>query len=108
MQAEGSGDTFANITNATIINRSTLQGSLNKARQIGANDSADVLETVGKLVEQSGNKQAGELFDQFNEELQRSEPRKSVLRNAWDGLVAMLPTVTSIAEAAEAVTKLIG
>lgn len=102
------GDIYNNISNSTIINRSLLQGSLNKAQEIGGVDAAKMLEAIGKFVEQSGNSEAGELFDQFNEELQKPQSRKSVLRNAWGGLVKTLPTVTSIAGAVGAISKLFG
>jgi uncharacterized membrane protein YdfJ with MMPL/SSD domain len=46
------------------------------------------------------------LFEQFNEELQRPEPRKSVLSTAWDGIVKVIPAIGSIAGAAVAMAKL--
>jgi hypothetical protein len=66
------------------------------------------LEGLARHVENSGNKEAGEIFDQFNEELQKPQPRKSVLRNAWEGLTKILPTVESIAGLASEIAKLIG
>lgn len=61
-----------------------------------------------KAVAASGNKEAGELLDQFNEELAKPEPRKSLLKRSWDGLVQVLPTVTTVANATTAVAKLFG
>jgi hypothetical protein len=69
-------------------------------------DTAALLLRVAELVAKSGNKEAGELLDQFNEELSKPQPRKSLLRRSWDGLVAALPAVTSIAGAAAALAKL--
>lgn len=100
------GDTFSNISNATIINRSLVMDSMNKARGIGGEELARVLESVGLAIEQSGNREAGELFNHFNEELQRPEPRKSILKNAWDSIVSALPTVTAAAGATGAIAKL--
>src|SRR5689334_7919124 len=108
MNTTNGGDTFSHITRATIINRSLLQSSLNKAQQIGGADTARTLETIARFVEQSGNAEAGEHLDLFNEEIQKAQPRRSILRNAWDGLVKALPAVTSIAGAAEAIAKLCG
>jgi hypothetical protein len=101
------GDTFSNIgPNTTIINRSLVQNSMNKARAVGGEDAADTLKKIADAVDASGNKEAAAFFDQFNEELQKPEPRKTLLRASWDNLVSALPTIGAIAGAAEAIAKL--
>jgi hypothetical protein len=100
------GDTFSNITNSTIVNRSFVENAFNKAKSEVGEDTAAMLLKVAEVVAQSGNKEAGELLDQFNEELSKPQPRKSLLKRSWDGLVAALPTVTAIAGAAAAIAKL--
>jgi hypothetical protein len=47
-------------------------------------------------------------LDQFNEELAKPAPRKSLLKRSWDNLVQVLPTVTTVAGAAAAIAKLFG
>jgi hypothetical protein len=101
------GDTFSNIgPNTTIINRSLVQHSMNRARANGGGDVADALKKIADAVDASGNKEAVEFFDQFNEELQKPEPRKTLLRSSWDNLVNALPTIGALAGAAEAIAKL--
>jgi hypothetical protein len=101
------GDTFSNIgQNTTIINRSLVQHSMNRARANGGDDAADALKKIADAVDASGNKEAVTFFDQFNEELQKPEPRKTLLRASWDNLVKALPTIGALAGAAEAVAKL--
>ena len=101
-----SGDVFKNISNATIINRSLITRSFSKVKEQAGDETAQVLIKVAEAVEKSGSAEAGELFNQFNEELQKPEPRKSVLRNTWDGILKVLPAVTTIAGAAGAIAKL--
>jgi hypothetical protein len=100
------GDTFSNIQNSTIVNRSTVESAFNKTKSEMGADTAAILLKIADLVAQSGNKEAGELLDQFNEELTKPQPRKSLLKRSWDGLVAILPGVTSIAGAVAAMAEL--
>jgi hypothetical protein len=106
MSESKSGDTFSNVSNSTIINRSSLSHSLNSAARLGGADAEQALKEVGELVVKSGNRDACDLFNQLTEELQKPWPRKSVLRSAWDGLSKALPAVTELAGAVTAIGKL--
>lgn len=88
------GDTFREISNSTIINRSLVQGAVNTLQQQDQQAAADAVEKVAELVEQSGNAEAIEYLDTFNEELARPEPRKSILRSMWSGILAAVPAIT--------------
>ena len=101
------GDHFSNITNATIINKSVVQNAFNKIKDTIDEDTAAALAQIAEHVEKSGNKEAGEVFNAFNEELQKPEPKKSLLRSFWTGLTSLLPAITSIAGIAEKVIKMI-
>jgi hypothetical protein len=98
------GDVYENVRDATIINRSSVDNSFNY------NDSkfdADVTEALRKLAEiitSSGNTQARELFKEFNNELAKSEPRKSLLRTLWDGITRELPALKDMTEIAVKLT----
>jgi hypothetical protein len=59
-------------------------------------------------VHKSGNAEAGQVFEAFNEELQKPEPKKSLLRTFWNGLAAALPTLLSLPGAAESALKIFG
>jgi hypothetical protein len=100
-------DTFSNITNSTIVNRSLVEHAFNRTKSELGEDTATILLKIAELVAQSNNKEAGELLDQFNEELGKPEPRKSLLKRSWDGLMTILPAVSSIAGAAAAIAKLL-
>lgn len=102
------GDTFSNISNSNIVNRSLVSNSLNALEKDGKTEEAEALRALAEEVEKSGNKEAGEYLDSFNEELSRDEPRKSILKAMWDGLVAVLPYVASTATIATGIGNLIG
>lgn len=102
------GDYFSNISNATIINKSVVQNAFNKMRDKFDEDTAAALAQIAQIVEKSGNKEAGETFDDFNEEIQKPEPKKSRLNSFWTTLTGMLPAITGVAGLAEKVIKMIG
>jgi hypothetical protein len=99
------GDKFSNISNATIINRSTVENAFNRLRNESGTEIAEALKTVALHVADSGNVAAGTMFDNFAQELNAPAPDKGRLRQFWDGLVAVLPSVASIGEAA---AKIVG
>jgi hypothetical protein len=80
MSGESSGDVFTNISNATIVNRSTLTGSLNAASNAGHQDAREMLERIASLVESSNNPEVADLFNSFTEELAQEQPKKPVLK----------------------------
>ena len=94
------GDRFQNVTGGTIVNRSLVDQSFNRVRQTAGADVAEALQQVAAIIEASGNKAAAEQFDAFNEELQKPEPRKSVLRTLWSGVVAALPSLDTAVDLA--------
>lgn len=94
------GDKFENIRNATIISRSTVIDAFKVIKEQHDEDTADALATVAKEVENSGNQAAGTLFDSFNNELCAPNPDKSKLKQYWDGLVSVLPSVAQLTDAA--------
>lgn len=100
------GDTFRNISNSTIVNRSLVEGAVNTLQQQHQQAAADAVEKVAELVAQSGNAEAIDYLDTFNEELTRPEPRKSILRSMWSGIVAAVPTITGAIGVVEAIEGL--
>jgi hypothetical protein len=106
MSEAKSGDSFTNISNATIVNRSTLTNALNIASKNGDEELKVALNRVASLVEQSNSVEAGELFNSFAEELQKPQPRKTLLSATWDGLVKALPAVAAVGGAVSAIAKL--
>ena len=101
------GDYFNNISNATIVNKSVVQNAFNKVKDAIDEDTAAALAHIAEHVEKSGNTEAGEVFNAFTEELQKPEPKKSLLKTFWTGLTTVLPTVSALAGIAEKVAKMI-
>ena len=93
------GDVFKNIQNATIINKSVVENSFNKIKEGYGEDVAKALLQIAEFIEGSGNKEAGELFDSFNEELNKPESKKPVLKSIWAGIEKALPAITALSEA---------
>ena len=68
--------------------------------------TADALKKVAEEIECSHSKEAAETFASFQEELQRPEPRKAVLRALWSGVTVVLPTIIQMSDVATKVAKL--
>jgi len=101
------GDSFSNIgAGATIINRSTLTNSLNAARAHGGEETANALKSVSEIVEKSGNADAADNLNAFNDELTKPNPKKSLLKSFWNAITDSLGPLTEVASAAEHITKL--
>ena len=101
------GDSFSNIgAGATIINRSTLTNSLNAARQVAGEDTAKALQSVSQIVENSGNADAVESLNEFNEELAKPDPKKSRLKLFWKGVTDSLGPLSEVATFTEHIVKL--
>jgi hypothetical protein len=101
------GDSFSNIgAGATIVNRSTLTNAMNVVSQRADEGTAAALKELADFIQQSGNTAAAENFDAFNDELQRPEPRKSLLRSFWNGIVEALPSIASVAGATAKIVAL--
>ncbi len=94
-----SGDVFKNIQNATIINKSVVENSFNKIKGDYGGDVANALLQIAEFIEKSGNGEAGELFTTFNEEVNKPEPKKSVLKRLWEGTEKALPAIATLSEA---------
>ncbi|NKM65296.1 hypothetical protein GFL58_30740 [Rhizobium leguminosarum bv. viciae] len=89
------------------VNRSTLANTVQSLESRCDMDISEFIRALSEVVTKSGNKEAVELVDQLNEELSRTEPRKSLMRLTWDNLVAVLPVVKEVAGAAGAIAKLL-
>jgi hypothetical protein len=101
------GDTFSNISNSTIVNRSLVQGAVTGLGQSNKPESAEALWRLADLVEQSGNSDAGEYLNDFTEEIQKSVPRKTIVRSMWEGIQRALPSVSTMVQIVEGIEKLI-
>ena len=101
-------DVFRDIHNATIINKSLVENSFNKVKREIDEETSKALVKVAEIIEKSGNASAGLLFDKFNEELNKPQPEKSRLSDFWSGIVAVPPSVATLAGAVSKITGLFG
>jgi hypothetical protein len=99
------GDSFSTISNTTIISRSVVTNSLNRAESQNQEVKKAILEVVD-FINRSGSREAGEQFETFVEEASKSSPKKSVLASLWNGTVAALPAISQLAGVAETIHKL--
>lgn len=100
------GNIFSNITNSTIINESEVNDSFNKIVRDHDEETANALLRVAEEVNSSSNAEAGALFNSFNEELQKDESNKTVLKTLWDGLLGQLPNISTMVGIVEKISRL--
>ena len=101
------GDVFQNIgAGATIINRSLVQQSFNKVKDEFDDETASALIRIAEEIEKSGNKEAAEIFDSFNEELNKPVPKPSILRTLWKGMISALPVLGQLTDVVAKISKL--
>lgn len=93
-------------TGAIVINQSTVENAFNSVKQNYGTTTADALKAIVEHVNKSGNKEAGELLNAFNEELTKREPKKLMLKAFWDGVCKLVPDVTQLAAACAEIGKL--
>lgn len=102
------GDKFENIKDATIINRSNVQDAIKTISASSGDQVSKALEAIAVVVEESGNAAAGSVFNALIEELRKPVPDKLKLRQCWDGLTNLLPSVAKLADACAKVATLLG
>jgi hypothetical protein len=101
------GDTFENIgAGATVINRSSLQNSVNSIRASMGDEVAEALQRAAEIIGQSANEDAAENLNALSEELEKPYPRRGLLRSFWFGIVTALPTVVELTDLHERMSKL--
>jgi hypothetical protein len=100
------GSVFQNIRGSTIINDSLIIGSFNKVRGELGEDIAKALLKAAEEIEKSGNKEAADLFNGFNEELQKPNPRKTILKSLWNGIERASPTIAKLTDIVTKISKL--
>lgn len=102
------GDKFERIKHATIINRSAVVSAFNTLKDEHDTETADALMQIAEAVAESSNQAAAVLFDQFSEELQKQDRNKTALRQFWDGLVSVLPSIATLTDAVAKIVRVFG
>ena len=98
---------FNNAQNFTFVNKSNVENSFNKLKDQFDEETASVIRQIAEIVEKSKKSEAVELFEAFNEEVNRPEPKKTLLKTFWSELSTILPVLSTTASIAEKVIKLI-
>lgn len=102
-----SGDVFSNIgSGAVVVNRSSLSNAMNVVGKMADEETVNALQQVASLIERSGNSDALENFNAFNDELQQPQPRKSLLNSLWNGVLATLPSIATLTDATAKIASL--
>ena len=101
------GDTYKNISGSTIINRSLVDQSFNSVKRDFDPQTAEAIRKLADFVNASGNRAAAELLDDFNTELVKKAPRKSLLRGIWEGIKNELPTVKDALDIAKGIAAIV-
>jgi hypothetical protein len=100
------GDSFSNISHATIINRSSVLSAFNRLQADGKNETAEALQKIAEAIEKSGNKEAGEQFGAMTDELNKPQPSKAILKTLWSGVTQALPTILNMTDLVAKITGL--
>ena len=100
------GDIFSNITGSTIVNRASVEESFNKIENSYDRETANALLQAAEEIARANNREASELFASFNEELQKANPRKVVLKRLWNGILSILPSLAQLADVGVRISKL--
>lgn len=100
------GDKFEGITNATLINRSSVESAFNQTTIPVDEEIAKTLSAITEAIENSQNVAARLLWENFMAELKSQKPSKSKLRQCWEGVLAVLPSISTIASAGAQIAPL--
>ena len=77
------GDSFKNISNATIINRALVENSFNKLKKEYNEQVNQALVQIADFIQKSDEPAAGILFAKFNEQLNEPQLDNPTLINIW-------------------------
>jgi len=66
----------------------------------------DALEKIAEHIEKSQSLEAADNFNSFNEELQKTEPKQSVLRTLWGGVTGALPSILQMTDVIDKISRL--
>lgn len=97
---------IGDVSNSTLVIKSTVQGSFNSLPKDLDRTVTDALEQIGRHITERGDPEAAEMYQQISEELKRDQPRKSIIRSLWNGIKDAVPTVVSIVGVVEGMQQI--
>jgi hypothetical protein len=92
------GDSYENIQNSNIINRSAYSDSLDKIKREYGDDVGNAFEELEVLVKKSADPVAIALLNAFSEELNKPQADKAVLKIIRSGIEKVLLSVAAVTE----------
>ena len=96
------------ISKPTVfVGSDNVVNSFNKVKEQFGEETANVIQQIAEIVEKSENVVAAKLFEAFNEEMSKPEPKKTVLQSIWSGLSSVLPDLSTIVSIVEKIMKII-
>jgi transcriptional regulator with XRE-family HTH domain len=101
------GDRINAGAGAVIINRSSFNNAVVAVGRMADPETVSALKQVAEFIDRSGNQDAITIFNEFNHQLQEPEPKKSVLRWLWNGIIDTLPDLATLADATAKIIALI-
>lgn len=108
VEFEMSGNVITTFGNGNNVITQSANVSLQTIQAGQDADIASFLKAVADEIDKSKNMAAQALFGTLTAGLKEPRQDKSALRQVWEGLVAILPSVGSIAGGAGAIAKLFG
>jgi len=97
------GNTF--VGNIGDIN---ITDSFNKVKEKFGKEAADALAKVAEIIQKENNPEAKELFESFNDELKKEQPKKSLLKTLWTGITTAIPLLKTSVDIFDKVSSFIG
>ena len=100
------GDSFKNLENSTIINKSTLK-SFNQVNSKDNREFDKALLQIAEFLNKNKNHGIDALQEEFFHEVRSSHPNKSTLKNVWKKIEMVLPTISTLSETLDKILSLI-
>ena len=68
--------------------------------------TALTLKKIEAEINNSGNKEAADVYTAFCEELQKNEPKKAILKSLWSGIISALPALNKLTDVVLKIMKM--
>lgn len=104
-KAQTIGDIIITNNHAPVVISSTITNSFNT---ISSNDPelASAIKTLGGFIENSGDTNAAEYFNELHEHLAQENRSPITLKALWNGIVTSLPSVEKLTDVVTKITAL--
>lgn len=103
--AQTKGDIIISNVHAPVIISSTITNSFN-AISTDEPELASAIKTLGGFIENSGNKDAAEYFNELHEHVAQEQRSPVTLKALWKGIVSSLPSVEKLTDVVTKITAL--